>query len=76
MWIFVAQKCKAGKNWARITGSVLFAIATIDVIGAALAPEAGLVKIWVLVIWLIGLAAVVLLWRRSSTEFFQGIAPS
>jgi hypothetical protein len=73
LWILIAQKCKAGKNWARLTGTVLFAIATIDTLGAAIAPEAGLVKIWIAVIWLLGLSAVVLLWRRSSTEFFQGM---
>jgi hypothetical protein len=72
-WIFIALKCRAGRNWARLTGTVLFAIATIDLLGAAIAPEAGLVKIWSLVVWLAGLAATILLWRRSSTEFFQGM---
>jgi hypothetical protein len=72
-WIFIALKCRVGRNWARLTGTVLFAIATIDLLGAAIAPEAGLVKIWSLVVWLAGLAAVILLWRRSSTEFFQGM---
>jgi hypothetical protein len=72
LWILIAQMCKAGKNWARLTGTVLFAIATIDTLGAAIAPEAGLVKVWFVVIWLLGLSAVILLWRRSSTDFFQG----
>jgi hypothetical protein len=71
MWILLARMCQAGKNWARLTGTVLFAIATIDALGAAIAPEAGLVKIWFVVIWLLGLSAVVLLWRRSSTDFFK-----
>jgi hypothetical protein len=75
LWILIALKCKAGRNWARLTGTILFAIATIDLLGAAIAPEAGLVKIWTLVIWLAGLGAVILLWRRSSTEFFQGLTP-
>jgi hypothetical protein len=72
LWILIARQCQNGKNWARLTGTVLFAIGTIDTVGAALAPEAGLVKIWIAVIWLLGLSAVVLLWRRSSTEYFQG----
>jgi hypothetical protein len=72
LWILIARQCHNGKNWARLTGTVLFAIATIDTVGAAIAPEAGLVKLWIAVIWLLGLAAVVLLWRRSSTDFFQG----
>jgi hypothetical protein len=72
LWIFLARNCLAGKNWARLTGTVLFAIATINAVGGAIAPLAGAVKIWEAVVWLIGLTAVVLLWRRPSSEFFTG----
>ena len=72
LWIFLARNCLAGRNWARLTGTVLFAIATINVVGGAIAPLAGAVKIWEAVVWLIGLTAVVLLWRRPSTDFFTG----
>jgi hypothetical protein len=75
LWILIARQCQKGKSWARLTGTVLFAIATIDAVGAGIAPEAGLVKVWIGVIWLIGLFAVILLWRRSSTDFFQGAMP-
>jgi hypothetical protein len=73
LWIFMARSCQHGRNWARVTGTVLFAIWTIDVLGAVIAPLANAVKIWDAVIWLIGLTAVVLLWRRPSTEFFTGM---
>jgi hypothetical protein len=72
LWILIARKCQQGKNWARLTGTVLFALATIDTLGAAIAPEAGLAKLWFVVIWLCGLSAVILLWRRSSSDFFRG----
>jgi hypothetical protein len=75
-WIIVARNCQGGKNWARITGSVLFAIATIDTIVGLTAPLAGAVKIWGVVVWLVGLTAVVLLWQRPSTEFFAAPRPS
>jgi hypothetical protein len=75
-WIIVARNCQGGKNWARITGSVLFAIVTIDTIVGLTAPLAGAVKIWGVVVWLVGLAAVVLLWQRPSTEFFTALRPS
>ena len=71
-WIFIARNCQGGKNWARITGTVLFAICTIDTIVGVTAPLAGAVRIWGVAVWLCGLAAVVLLWRRPSTEFFTG----
>ena len=69
-WIFIARNCQGGKKWARITGTVLFAIVTIDTIVGLTAPLAGAVKIWGVVVWLCGLATVVLLWQRPSTAFF------
>ena len=71
MWIFLARSCLSGKNWARITATVLLAISTIETIAGVAAPEAGLVKIWAALLWLVGLAAVILLWRRSSSGFFR-----
>ena len=72
-WLIIARASKNGQNWARITGTVLFGLATIDTIGSAIAPVAGPVKAWWPVIWLAGLVAVILLWRRPSTEFFKGM---
>jgi hypothetical protein len=75
-WIIVARNCQGGKNWARITGTVLFAVVTIDTIVGLTAPLAGAVKIWGVVVWLVGLAAVVLLWQPPSTQFFTAPRPS
>jgi len=72
-WFFLARSCLGGKNWARITGTVLFGLATVDTLGGLSAPIAGAVKIWAILVWLVGLTAVVFLWRRSSTEFFKAI---
>lgn len=71
-WIFIARACQNGNNWARITGTVLFAVATVDTIVSATAPVASPVKAWWPVIWLAGLAAVIFLWQRASTAFFKG----
>ena len=38
-------------------------------------PEAAAARIFAGIIWLIGLAAVVLLWRRDSSAFFKARAP-
>jgi hypothetical protein len=73
LWIFIAQACKRGKRWARITGTVLFGINTVQGGPSTLVvPEAALVKSFWLVTWLIGLTAVVLLWRGTSSAFFKG----
>jgi hypothetical protein len=74
LWIFIAQACKRGKSWARITGTVLFGIATVQGGPSILVvPAAALVKIFWLVVWLVGLAAVTLLWRGTSSAFFKAI---
>jgi hypothetical protein len=73
LWIFIAQACKSGKSWARITGTVLFGVNTVQGgLSNLVVPEAALVKIFWFVVWLIGLAAVVLLWRGTSSAFFKG----
>ena len=72
-WLILARACRNGSNWARITGTVLFVLATIDTIGGAISPVAGPVKAWWPVIWLAGLVAVIFLWQRPSTDFFKGI---
>ena len=72
-WLVIARACRNGSNWARVTGTVLFGLATVDTILSATAPVAGPVKAWWPVIWLAGLAAVILLWQRPSTTFFKGV---
>ena len=50
---------------------MLFGLATLDTIVGLTAPLAGPVKVWGLLVWLAGLAAVTFLWRPSSTAFFR-----
>jgi hypothetical protein len=71
LWIIVARACRAGRNWGRILGTVLFGIETLfQILGAAL-PAGDGARIYSILIWLIGLTAIVLLWRRPSTEYFR-----
>jgi len=73
LWFWIAQMSKAGRNWARIVGTVLFAIDTISVFaGAATVPGGGATRIYSILVWLIGLAAVILLWQRASSDYFRG----
>ena len=71
-WIFLARACRNGNSWARITATVLFGLATVDLIVSAVSPVAVPVKAWWPVVWLCGLAAVIFLWQRASTAFFKG----
>jgi hypothetical protein len=71
-WILIARACQKGSNGARITGTALFALATLDTLVGLAAPQAAAVRAWWPVIWLCGLIAVIFLWQRASTAFFKG----
>lgn len=75
LWIFVAQVCRSGKNWGRILATVLFGIDTLDQVFGAAVSSGGGARIYAILIWLIGLAAMVLLWQRPSTEYFRSWRP-
>jgi hypothetical protein len=76
LWIFIARAASHGSNGARITGTVLFGLDTLallvgpaDLGLAADSPVAA--RICTGIVWLAGLAAVVLLWERHSRAFFS-----
>ena len=74
-WIFVARASQAGKNWARITGTVLFGIGTLDAFGGLINPVAVPVKILAFAIWAFGLIAVIRLWQAASSAYFKALRP-
>jgi hypothetical protein len=70
LWLWLARACNRGRNWARITGTVLFGLDTLLILLSVSRLKAGVGVLVDLVIWLIGLAAVVLLWRKESSAYF------
>ena len=72
LWLGIARACRRGRNWARVAGTVLFALHTIGVLGVVVSSQAGLgpAKVLTLIGWLIGCGAVVFLWQRPSSAFF------
>jgi len=92
LWLWMAQSCGAGKNWARITSTVFFALSTVftlsglansvstststsTTVGGVTNTTStstgfafGAVGV---VVWLIGLAAIIFLWQRSSSDYFS-----
>jgi hypothetical protein len=67
LWLWMARAVGQGRNWARITSTVLFVLATDELQG-----EHGVLSVllaWVT--WLTGLAVVWLLWRPASRAFFK-----
>ena len=80
LWLWMARANGQGRNWARIVSTVLFALATLQLISqASVRQPAGHAGFAVMVFGVIvavlplvvGLAAVWLLWRPASTAFFK-----
>lgn len=81
LWVWLAFACRAGKNWARVTGTVLFGInvlfSVVAVISTLAAPRADLQSLAFTVVGVvIGLAAVILLWNPRSKAYFAPAPPS
>jgi hypothetical protein len=71
LWVLMARLNQSGRNWARIVASVLFAINTIDLFNTLRQPFTVLGLAFAVVLWVIGLGAIIFLWRRESSAFFQ-----
>ena len=71
LWLWMARANGRGKNWARILSTVLFGLATLDLFGVLSQPKTVLGLVFPVLTWLIGLGAVILLWRGESTGFFK-----
>jgi hypothetical protein len=71
LWLWMAKANGQGKNWARILSTVLFGVATLDLVGVFREPTTLVGLIFPVLTWLIGLGVVILLWMKESTAFFK-----
>jgi hypothetical protein len=69
LWLWMARMNQAGKSWARIVATVLFALNTLSVLTSVARPSASVTKIFGVLVWIIGLGAIVLLWQRDSSDY-------
>jgi len=75
VWIWLARSVQAGRNWARITGTVLFGLSTIENLDLFAFKISVLAHLFGLLVWLVGLGAVIFLWRRESTAYLKPAPP-
>jgi len=71
LWLWMARANEAGRNWARITGTVFFGLNTVSLLLALVRPHASLSLIFSILVWLVGLGAVIMLWRKESAPHFN-----
>jgi len=73
LWLWMAWKTGTGRGWARVLSTVFFGFSCLGLIGdiaSAASDHTYLAFIFGLVMWGVGLAALIYLWRRESTDFF------
>ena len=81
LWLWMARANGQGRNWARILSTVLFGLATLQLRGDFTQPVShagfGVTVLYYggtalfVAAWLVGVAAVWLLWRPASGAFFK-----
>jgi hypothetical protein len=76
LWVWMALMNKAGKSWARIVATVLFGLDTLFLLLGVARAGAAASSLVSILIWLIGLGAVVLLWRKDSNEYITAQSAS
>src|SRR5215471_18753304 len=70
LWLLMAWANKNGQSWGRIVATVLFGLNTLFLLLGFTRASASLSLAFSVLVWLIGLAAIVLLWRKESSEYF------
>jgi hypothetical protein len=71
LWLWMAWANGRGRSWARVVSAVFFGINTLDLLISLLLVHAVAALIIGVVIWLVGLGAIVLIFTRESGPFYK-----
>jgi hypothetical protein len=75
LWLLMAWGNKNGQNWARKTATVLFGLNTLFLLFSFVQAHLSLSLAFSVLVWAIGLGAIVELWRKESSEYFALTGP-
>jgi tRNA A-37 threonylcarbamoyl transferase component Bud32 len=71
VWLTLASASRRGRSWPRTAGTILFALDTLFLLGTLGRAGIPATKTFGVLTWLIGLIAVICLWRRESGDYFD-----
>jgi hypothetical protein len=71
LWLIMARTNLAGRGWARIVATVLCAISTLSFADFIAQPSSLVSKLILIPLWLVGVGAIVALWRPESTAYIR-----
>lgn len=69
LWVWMGWANGKGSKWARVVATVLFALNTVYLVFVA--SRAAVTAIFVGLSWIIGLGAIVLLWRKETSAYIN-----
>ncbi len=82
LWLRMAWANKGGRSWARLMATVFFGLLTVGELALLIKSLTGEIFLTVgyfllvslcLVYWLAGLSTVVLVWQRSSSDYYTAV---
>jgi len=73
LWLWMAWANKHGRSWARVLATVFFGVLTLYAAAGVVALPAA-AKIVIIIEWAAGLAAVIFLWRRQSSDYYRAVS--
>jgi len=74
LWLWMAWANKRGRSWARIVSTGFFGLLTPYAAGSLASTLPTALKIAVIVEWAAGLAAIVFLWQRQSSQYYKAVS--
>jgi hypothetical protein len=74
LWVWMAQMNRRGRSWARIVATVFFGIDTLFFLLGLIRPHASISLLTGLVTWLIGLGAIIFLYRPDASAYIQAMS--
>ena len=70
-WLVIAAACRRGRGWTRTVATVLLGLDTVGLLTVLIGTDNDpTVRATTVIIWIIGLAATILLWGRQARDFF------
>jgi hypothetical protein len=71
VWVIMARTNQAGRAWARNVATVLAGLSTLSFLYYLHTPGSLIGKLLLAPMWVVGVAAATLLWRRESTAYIR-----
>jgi hypothetical protein len=71
LWLWMARANRSGRSWARAISATFFGINTLDLVVSFFLVHGAATPIMSLAIWLVGLAAIALIFSKGSRSFYE-----